>query len=56
MTVIVITATIIGLAVLSQRPNASVSGGQFNFEALFSGTMGKQYSMIRISSDKSTVN
>lgn len=56
MTVIVITATIIGLAFLSSGPNSSISGGQINFEALFSRAMGKQYSTIPISATNNTVN
>lgn len=55
MTVIVITATIIGLAFLSSGPT-SFSGGQINFEALFSRAMGKQYAPIPISATNNTVN
>lgn len=56
MTVIAITATIIGLVSLSFGPNSSISGDQINFEALFSRAMGKQYSMIPISSSNNKVN
>lgn len=57
MTVIVITATIIGLASLSDGPDASILGGQFNIKALFSKrAMGEQYAMVPIPSNKSSVN
>lgn len=56
MTVMAITATIIGLVFLSLGPNSSISRGQINFEALFSRAMGKQYSMVPISSIDTKVN
>lgn len=56
MTVIVTTATIIGLASLTNWPIASVSGDQINFQALLSGCMSKQYSVIPILSKNTKIN
>ncbi len=56
MTVIVITATIIGLALSSLRPTPSISGDQINVEALSLRAIGNGYSMVPIPSINSSAN
>lgn len=50
MTVIVNTAIIIGLAVLSLRPNASFSGMRNLSNTLFLNTYNKKYATVPITS------